>query len=660
MKPLHLIFLFMTFCFYLISFSEDVKEEWVARYIGPGTYDHASGVVADSNGNVYVAGDFDNGFNGDDYLLIKYDINGNKIWERRYNGSANDDDWIRSMIIDNEGYIYVTGRSINIYPDGAGGNGDCCTIKYDSDGNIVWKAIYDSPWHGFDDGFEIVLDEENNIYLSGMTIKNNNMNINEVYYLTVKYDRYGNELWETIFKGPGDSYPSALAVDRYGSVYVTGTSEIEWDNDDIYTIKYDTNGNELWVAHYNGPKDTDDLVGQIALDGEGNVYITGSSEVYMMDVDCITIKYDSNGNEEWVKRFGDDAYMTDNSGHGLVIDSEGFIYITGGYYYDNDHGSFLMKYDNDGNVVWLTKNQYKDYYYENPCGITKDEKDNIYIISWLNTSYTKSDDYSTTKYNKNGDKLWSIKYDGPAHSIDYENSIYVDQKGYVYVTGDSETDKITHFDIATVKYKQIGTDVELEYFNALPSKDRIILKWQVNSDDNETIEGFNIYRQEISSIEPEKINVDESPTKLLWKKINDNLITGSNPYQFSDINIVGGKTYKYRLEVVYKQDLSEISKTLGYTKAKAEDRPTSFSLTAVYPNPAINYINCKLSLPCNEQVELNIYDISGRLVLQNILNSVQKGEIETQIDISSLYSGVYNIVAVQSGSKSSSNIIIIK
>jgi streptogramin lyase len=93
------------------------------------------------------------------------------------------------------------------------------------------------------------------------------------------------------YNGPAKKADSAkaIAVDSSGNVYVTGTSS--GATDDYATIKYNTNGKQLWVKRYNGPADSFDGAYAIAVDSSGNVYVTGWSYGLDGTSDMATIKY---------------------------------------------------------------------------------------------------------------------------------------------------------------------------------------------------------------------------------------------------------------------------------------------------------------------------------------------------------------------------------
>jgi hypothetical protein len=154
--------------------------------------------------------------------------------------------------------VYVTGWSA----------GDYATIKYDSDGNELWVARYQGG--AFSNAVAIALDVFGNAYVTGSSAGD---------YATVKYDSDGNQLWVARYHSERlYSTASAMVLDATGNVYVTGSI---WgdssSHSDYATVKYDSDGNQLWVARYNGPASLDDVAHAIAVDTTGNVYITGGS-----------------------------------------------------------------------------------------------------------------------------------------------------------------------------------------------------------------------------------------------------------------------------------------------------------------------------------------------------------------------------------------------
>ena len=308
------------------------NELWVARYDGPGnSYDYAVAIALDDSGNVYVTGNSYASGENYDYATVKYDPDGIEMWVALYNGPGNSHDYARAIALDDSGNVYVTGYS-------SGANYDYATVKYDPEyGNELWVARYDGPGNSYDYAVAIALDDSGNVYVTG-----NSYASGENYdYATVKYDPDGIEMWVALYNGPGNGYDSAFAIalDDSGNVYVTGHSYGSGANYDYATVKYDPDGNKAWVARYNGPGDSHDNAFAIALDDSGNAYVTGYSYGSGIYCDYATVKYDPNGNEMWVARYNGPANSYDYA-YAIALDDSGNVYVTGKSYTGYGGGAY--------------------------------------------------------------------------------------------------------------------------------------------------------------------------------------------------------------------------------------------------------------------------------------------------------------------------------
>ena len=203
----------------------------------------------------------------------------------------------RAMTVDVAGNVYVTASSWSI----AENLSDYVTVKYNTDGKEIWTKRYNDPYSSSDVPTAIAADPSGNVYVTGSS----NNGGTGVDYTTIKYDGGGKELWIKHYNGTGDDYdnPVAILVDASGNVYITGSSTGIGTLLDFATVKYDTEGNELWSKRYNGPANEYqfDAALAIAVDASGNVYVTGYSRSAEGDDDYATIKYDAFGNELWIK-----------------------------------------------------------------------------------------------------------------------------------------------------------------------------------------------------------------------------------------------------------------------------------------------------------------------------------------------------------------------
>lgn len=97
---------------------------------------------------------------------------------------------------------------------------------------------------------------------------------------------------------------------------------------DYATVKYDTDGNQLWVVREDKAGDTD-RARAIVLDSDSNVYVTGDSDADPssgLDVDWWTIKYSTGGTQQWQIRY-DRPHGSYDTAYDMTLDSDNNVYV---------------------------------------------------------------------------------------------------------------------------------------------------------------------------------------------------------------------------------------------------------------------------------------------------------------------------------------------
>jgi hypothetical protein len=253
--------------------AESINTAWVKNYasgLAPG-YDAASDIVIDYDGNVYVTGTSTKLPYGTDFYTVKYNAGGNLVWSVRYGRDKYIENTATAISVDGSGNVYVTGVS-----SGSDTSLDYATIKYNSNGVEQWVQRYNGPGNSDDRATAMSVDDAGNVCVTGRSYGS------DTYYdyATIKYNSNGVEQWIQRYNGPWlDGYEEAtsISLDGSGNVYVTGRSYGLFTDYDYVTIKYNSNGVEQWVQRYNGPGNHDDLAKSISVDSSGNVYVTGRS-----------------------------------------------------------------------------------------------------------------------------------------------------------------------------------------------------------------------------------------------------------------------------------------------------------------------------------------------------------------------------------------------
>jgi hypothetical protein len=343
-------------------------------FLGGLDNDYGNDVAVDGSGNVYVTGQSTPTWGSPiasygGACVVKLDPNGNLIWNTFLGGIG------EGIAVDGNGYVYVTGYSSRSWGSPKRAYGGACVAKLDNNGNLVWNTFLGGSAQDF--GFDIALDGGGNVYVAGNSsgpwgapIRPYTPGANDAF--AAKLDTNGNFIWNTFLGSSIDDYGWGIAADRSGNAYVTGYSYATWGlpkraftawTINAFAAKIDTNGSLTWNTFLGGG---DELGEGIAVDGSGNVFVTGYSRgrwgspirAHGLDVDMFVAKIDSNGTLVWNTFSGGSG---EDSGKAIAVDGGGNVYVTGHSYapwgpqigdFVGGPEAFASKLDTNGNFSW--------------------------------------------------------------------------------------------------------------------------------------------------------------------------------------------------------------------------------------------------------------------------------------------------------------------
>lgn len=316
--------------------------QWVATYYRPDAFYHvASSLAVDRFGNVAINGtiNYNGEFAATDFITIRYNSSGVEQWVRTFNGTANDIDLGLFIGVDGSGNVYAAGpttgrRNLKGAPSkltSVDTHEDYVVIKYDVNGNRLWKADYITSYD--DDPRALKVDFAGNAYLAGMTTNTGSISNPVSLIAVLALAPNGARRWVAKYDGPGSDGVNAMAVDASGNVYVVGSTQPL--TTDGLIVKFDGSGVLQWANTYNGPANETDAFYDIGISFDQGIYVTGTSTGIGTLDDFVTIFYTSAGVRVWTARYNDDANGYDRVQAIAVFQSEGpafipaDIYVTG-------------------------------------------------------------------------------------------------------------------------------------------------------------------------------------------------------------------------------------------------------------------------------------------------------------------------------------------
>jgi uncharacterized delta-60 repeat protein len=713
---------------------------WTAHYNGPANgNDYPAAIAVDDDGGVYVAGYSEGAGTGNDITIIKYNSNGVRQWEARYNGPDNADDRAAALALDQSGNVYITGFSRRSSYDY-----EFVTIKYNDSGTEQWVALFAGlNWHdGTAAGLDV--DGDGNVYITAAhegekyaAIKYNAMGVQQwavfhdgygdelsypvaikadgvgnVYvtgYIltggavfrieTVKYDASGDELWKDGYQYDGYywNYPVGLVLDDDDNAYVAGYSQNHDSDVRIVTLKYTAEGIREWAAIQETPQVSESRAVGLAIDADGNAYVTGYSKLESGSVVCVTLKYNSAGDEIWAVKYPEtgESYFS-NIPTAIAVAGDSAVYVTG-------YGSNLLpgtayvtiRYSPFGEEEWAAGYYHPDYIIDKPSSIAIDGEGNVIVTGFVSPSWNTTD-FATVKYDPQGEELWAAHYNGPYDGYDRAITVAADADGNVYVTGTSESmgEYGPQSDFATIKYTASGEEQWVARYNGPSGLSDIPMGLALgpagsvyvtgygpspdNGDDFVTIKydasgeiqwesrydgplDFNYDRAAAIVLDGEgnayvtgasqnsplawdivTVKYDASGTEQGIGRYNRTKSTNARSIGVgldgsgNNIFVAGNVGYHSQSVIAvlrYSGALTSVKRTAGIA-----DR---YILEQNYPNPFNPSTTIRFSMPERGNVNLTVYNVLGQRVAELLNDEIDAGVHELLFDASSLPSGMY-------------------
>ena len=390
---------------------------WSTFYGGTGA-DVGQACTSDLAGNLYLSGRTNSAANiattdgflnyalggSWDAFLVKFNSDGLRLWATYYGWSGWDEG--SACTTDNLGNVYLAGRtnstamigSTGAHQPFSGGGNDAFLAKFNSNGVRLWGTFYGGS--ASDLGAACATDSENNVYLTGRSLSNNNIGtpgshqqfrVGSDDAFIVKFNPSGVRQWGTYYGGSGQDVGLAITVSSSDLIHIGGYTasssniatagtyqpNIAGGQFSGFLAQFNTDGVQQWGTYYSGTSGWTWVL-DCDVDATGNIYISGltQSPVNIASPgshqqffgggsrDGFLAKMNSSGNRTWGTYFGgggnDDAF-------GCTVSADNRVYIVGGTSStdgiasdeatqpENGGGTndaYLAQFDADGAFLW--------------------------------------------------------------------------------------------------------------------------------------------------------------------------------------------------------------------------------------------------------------------------------------------------------------------
>lgn len=358
---------------------------WNKTFGGSG-YDRANAVYQTSDCGYVVTGYSDSQQPGNrEFYIMKLNMFGEVQWQRIYGGSGSENAYSFSKTSDNGflicGYTNSSGAGLN----------DIALIKIDENGNQLWQKTYGGPES--EAGYSIASTTDGGSVIAGFT---DSYGAGDTDGWIVRTDANGDRLWDFPFGSEYAEIAYSIKPVSTGGFIIVGTKELENHDVNMWILRIDENGHQVWEKSYNNGEYSEAV--DVRETSDGGFIVGGSTSA--ADGSCLLVKLDSSGDVQWQKPFGQS--YTDFV-YSIAITTDGGFITTGCSYTDifSENDLYIVKFDSNGNIEWQRVID-GNYHHEDVARSIIQASDGGYVVAGYTQTYADKDDIWILKLNASG------------------------------------------------------------------------------------------------------------------------------------------------------------------------------------------------------------------------------------------------------------------
>lgn len=266
-------------------------------------------------------------------------------------------------------------------------------IKTDSNGETEWSRTIQNVVGG---GIAKQTNDGGYLYATDTNVS---FSTSRWDLVVVKFDQFGNILWQRTVGTDKHEYFSDLALTADGGFLLLGSYYNESYFGNCLVIKADQEGNIEWQKQYN--LKTYDNGRSIAQTADGGIIVAGDAFTPGQSTDAFVLRLDNFGNPLWRKAYCGTGATDSVSVKNLSVTQDGG-YILASY---SNNTAILHRIDINGNLVWQ-----KSYIQTDPSHLGIDGIDATYDSTGGHSGYVFSGSNSTVKIDVDGNIQWQKPY----------------------------------------------------------------------------------------------------------------------------------------------------------------------------------------------------------------------------------------------------------